>query len=129
MRRCFDLVRDTLAELKAAGRLRQRRSHVAAFSLLGMNLCLPRWFRQDGRLSQDKIANEIASFALGRLITPPRRRSSAVRAIKPRRRRPQGGPSPAPPGASDVAETNSRIRRLALVIFTHGAVDEALNKV
>jgi AcrR family transcriptional regulator len=85
MRAYFDLVRGTLAELKAAGRLRNVDVTVAAFSLLGMILWLPRWFRQNGRLSQDKVANELANFALGGLLAPVRRSPRAVRIIKPRR--------------------------------------------
>ena len=56
MRVYFDLIRDTLRELKDAGRLRDIDPTVAAFSLLGMILWLPRWFRQDGRLSQEQVA-------------------------------------------------------------------------
>jgi TetR/AcrR family transcriptional regulator, cholesterol catabolism regulator len=73
MRVYVDLVRDTLGELKDAGRLRNVDLTVAAFSLLGMILWLPRWFRQDGRLDQEMVATEIASFALGGLLAPARR--------------------------------------------------------
>jgi AcrR family transcriptional regulator len=73
MRVYFDLIRDTLTELKAAGRLRQVDPTVAAFSLLGMILWLPRWFRVGGRLDQESVANDIASFALGGLLAPARR--------------------------------------------------------
>lgn len=88
----FDLIRNTLAELKAGGRLRDVDITVAAFSLLGMILWLPRWFRQDGRLSQEKVAVEIANLALGGLVRPnppvaaaPRRRGAAPK-VKPIRR-------------------------------------------
>src|SRR5215510_6748159 len=50
MRYYVEMIRDTLVEIKAAGRLRDIDPMVAAFSLLGMVLWLPRWFRQDGRL-------------------------------------------------------------------------------
>jgi AcrR family transcriptional regulator len=73
MRIYFDLIRDTLVELKAAGRLRAVDPTVATFSLLGMILWLPRWFRQGGRLDQEAVANEIANFALGGLLAPARR--------------------------------------------------------
>ena len=73
MRIYFDLIRDTLVELKAAGRLRDVDPTVATFSLLGMILWLPRWFRQGGRLDQEAVANEIANFALGGLLAPARR--------------------------------------------------------
>jgi TetR/AcrR family transcriptional regulator, cholesterol catabolism regulator len=64
----FDLVRDTLRELQSAGRLQPVDLTVATFSLIGMILWLPRWFRQDGRLSQDEVAETIADIALGGLV-------------------------------------------------------------
>src|SRR5262245_32946055 len=67
MRVYFDLVRGTLTELEAAGRLRDVDTTVATFSLLGMILWLPRWFRQNGRLTQEEAAHAIASLALGGL--------------------------------------------------------------
>ena len=84
MRVYVELIRDTLVELKAAGRLRDVDVTVATFSLLGMILWLPRWFRQGGRLDQDAVAREIASFALGGLLAPARR--PAVKLTVPRRR-------------------------------------------
>src|SRR3954470_1587924 len=50
-RRYFHLMRDTLKEIKAAGRLRDIDLSVAALSLIGMIQWLPRWFRPEGRLS------------------------------------------------------------------------------
>ena len=79
MRLYFDLVRDTLRELRAAGRLRDIDPTVATFSLIGTILWLPRWFRQNGRLSQEQVANEIATIALGGLLRPRKR------AVRPRR--------------------------------------------
>jgi TetR/AcrR family transcriptional regulator, cholesterol catabolism regulator len=73
MRSYFDLIRDTLSELEAAGRLRDIDPTVATFSVLGMILWLPRWFRQDGRLTQEQVATEIANLALGGLLRPRRR--------------------------------------------------------
>ena len=78
MRIYFDLIRDTLTELKAAGRLRDIDPTVAAFSLLGMILWLPRWFRVGGRLDQPSVANDIASFALGGLLTRARRPAATL---------------------------------------------------
>jgi TetR/AcrR family transcriptional regulator, cholesterol catabolism regulator len=82
MRVYFDLVRGTLDELHAAGRLCEVDRTVATFSLIGMILWLPRWFRQDGRLTQDHVAENIANLALGGLlIVPPRARAKAGRAL------------------------------------------------
>jgi AcrR family transcriptional regulator len=76
MRVYFDLVRNTLDELHAAGRLSSVDRTVATFSVIGMILWLPRWFRQDGRLTQDQVAENIAALALGGLLTPRGRQRS-----------------------------------------------------
>jgi AcrR family transcriptional regulator len=76
MRRYIDLIRDTLADLKAEGRLRDVDPTVAAFSVIGMILWLPRWFRQNGRLTQQQAAKELTKIALNGLLRPtakPRR--------------------------------------------------------
>lgn len=72
----FDLVRDTLAELKTGGRLRDVDLTVAAFSLIGMVLWLPRWFHQGGRLTGEQAATELATLALAGVLrdAPARRR-------------------------------------------------------
>jgi AcrR family transcriptional regulator len=83
MRAYFDLVRDTLRELQAAGRLRKVDPTVATFGLIGTILWLPRWFRQNGRLSQAAVAREIANIALGGLLEPgPATRRPARRTAK-----------------------------------------------
>ena len=87
MRVYVDLVRDTLAEIRATGRLRDVDPTVATFSLIGMILWFPRWFRHDGRLTPEVAADEIANMALGGLLQPTAvrrpsqepRRSTSVR--------------------------------------------------
>jgi len=84
MRVYFDLIRDTLGELQADRRLCDVDRTVATFSVIGMILWLPRWFRQDGRLTQDEVAESIANLALGGLIRRrPRRRAKPI-ALRPR---------------------------------------------
>jgi TetR/AcrR family transcriptional regulator, cholesterol catabolism regulator len=63
-----DLVRGTLMELRAGGRLRDVDPTVAAFSLIGMVLWLPRWYRQGGRLSQEQVATEIMKLAVNSVV-------------------------------------------------------------
>ena len=85
MRVYVDLVRDTLGDLKASGRLRNVDPTVATFSLIGMILWLPRWFRQSGKLTQEQVAEEIAKMALGGLVAPGRRRVLRLQRNKRRR--------------------------------------------
>ena len=80
----FDLVRDTLIELQTAGRLREIDPTVGAFSILGLVLWLPRWFREGGRLSTDQVAGDIASIALAGLL---RQDGAPVRKTAPKRAR------------------------------------------
>jgi AcrR family transcriptional regulator len=83
----FDLVRDTLTELQASGRLRDIDPTVGAFSVLGLVLWLPRWFREGGRLSTDQVAADIANIAMNgllRLDGAPVRKAPAKRKRRPR---------------------------------------------
>ena len=68
----LDLLRRTLAELKSQRKLQAVDPTVAAFSIIGMILWLPRWFRQNGRLSQDEVADAIAAMALEGILRKPR---------------------------------------------------------
>jgi AcrR family transcriptional regulator len=81
MRIYFNLIRSTLSELKATGRLRDVDPTVATFSTLGMILWLPRWFRQNGRLTQEQAAHEIASLAVSGIVRngAPKRKLRRVR--------------------------------------------------
>ena len=67
-RRYFHLVRDTLDEIRKAGRLRDVELSVAALSLIGMIQWMPRWFRPDGRLSADQAAKDVADLALAAVL-------------------------------------------------------------
>lgn len=77
-RRYFHLVRDTLKELEAAGRLRDVDPSIAALSLIGMIQWLPRWFREDGPLTVDQAALKLADLAFAAVLKstarPARRR-------------------------------------------------------
>jgi len=88
MRAYIDLVRETLVELRSAGRLRDVDPTVATFSVIGTIMWLPRWFRQNGRLSQDQVANQIADIALGGLLRtrPMVKRDAARRVARSQRR-------------------------------------------
>jgi AcrR family transcriptional regulator len=68
MRVYIDLLRDTLTEIKKVRRLCDIDPTVGAFSIAGMILWLPRWYRHGGRLTPDEAAEEIANLALGGLL-------------------------------------------------------------
>jgi TetR/AcrR family transcriptional regulator, cholesterol catabolism regulator len=68
MRVYFDLMRSTLDELKAAGKLRNVNTTVATFSLFGTLMWLPRWHQQQGSLSVEKVLDELTEIRLGGLI-------------------------------------------------------------
>jgi TetR/AcrR family transcriptional regulator, cholesterol catabolism regulator len=70
-----ELVRDTLKRLKEEGKLNDVDVTAAAFSLLGMILWLSRWYKPGGRLTPDRVAEEITRIALGGLLRPRRRAS------------------------------------------------------
>jgi AcrR family transcriptional regulator len=69
----LDLMRDTLQQLKNEGRLKDVDVTVAAFSMFGMLLWLSRWYRPDGKLTGEEVANEIEKIALGGLLRPQAR--------------------------------------------------------
>ena len=73
-RRYFHLMRDTLKEIRTAGRLRRDVDiSVAALSVIGMVQWLPRWFRPDGRLTIDQAARRIADLAFAAVLDPEAR--------------------------------------------------------
>jgi hypothetical protein len=69
----FDRLRDLLDELKSEGRLHAVDTTVATFSLLGMISWLSRWFRQDGALTEEQVAEQIVKIALHGLLRPESR--------------------------------------------------------
>jgi AcrR family transcriptional regulator len=87
MRAYVDLVRDTLCQLRSAGRLRDIDPTVATFGIIGMILWLPRWYRQNGRLSQEQVATQFAEMALGGLLRPARRAARRPRRLTKKVRR------------------------------------------
>ena len=64
----FDFVRDTLEALRSAGKLRNVNTTVATFGLFGTLLWLPRWFRPEGRLSSERVIDEIVGIATRGLL-------------------------------------------------------------
>ena len=61
-------LRATLDELARSGRLRDVNPTVATFSLFGTLLWLPRWFRPDGRLTNEQVIASMTDIACGGLL-------------------------------------------------------------
>jgi AcrR family transcriptional regulator len=66
----FEFLRGTLEEMKALGRLQTIDTTVAAFSLFGMILWLPHWYRADGRLDPEQVVDELIKLATVGLVPP-----------------------------------------------------------
>jgi TetR/AcrR family transcriptional regulator, cholesterol catabolism regulator len=64
------LIRETLEQLKAEGKLRELDVTAASFSLLGMILWLSRWYNPEGRLTPEQVSEEVAKIARGGLLRP-----------------------------------------------------------
>jgi len=64
----FDLVRNTLEDLKREGKLRDVDTTVATYSFFGMLLWLPRWYSHAGRLSSDQVLENLTRLILGGLL-------------------------------------------------------------
>ena len=69
----FDLVRGTLDALRAEGALRDVNTTVAAFSLFGALLWLPRWFRSEGPLTSEQVVEQIVAIVGGGLLKGKRK--------------------------------------------------------
>ena len=72
-REYFNRLRDILLALKAEGKLHDVDTTAATFSLLGMISWLSRWFRQDGVLTEEQVAEQIVKIALNGLLRPEAR--------------------------------------------------------
>lgn len=66
----FELIRDTLGELKKQKRLAEVDTTVAAFSIIGTIVWLARWHRPDGKLSPDEVADQVVKLSLGGVLGP-----------------------------------------------------------
>jgi AcrR family transcriptional regulator len=70
-REYVELVRGTMKELKAAGRLRDDVDPtVGALGVLGMIVWLPRWVSPKGRMTCEQVARQVAAIALNGLLRP-----------------------------------------------------------
>ncbi len=64
----FELVRNTLEQLAAEGRLRDVNPTVAAFSLFGMILWISRWYRRDGDLRPEEVLRDLHEIGVNAVL-------------------------------------------------------------
>jgi AcrR family transcriptional regulator len=72
----FEFIRNVLKQLKAEKKLQEVDVTVATFSLFGMLLWVSRWYRPDGKLKGEQVADEITKIVFGGIVRPapsPRR--------------------------------------------------------
>jgi AcrR family transcriptional regulator len=81
-REYFNRLRKVLDELKSEGKLNDLDTTAATFSLLGMISWLSRWFRRDGALSEEQVAEQIVKIAFGGLLRPEARTQSVLQVVK-----------------------------------------------
>lgn len=67
-REYFEFVRETLVELSEAGKLRDLDITTATFTLFGMILWLPRWYRSSGKLPVQQVCADVCDMALSGLL-------------------------------------------------------------
>jgi len=67
----LDYLRNTLEELRAAGKMRDVDTTVAAFGIIASVNWLSRWYLPDGPLSAGEIAEQITDIALNGLMRRP----------------------------------------------------------
>jgi AcrR family transcriptional regulator len=65
----LNLVRATMDELKAEGKLKDLDTTVCAFSIFGTVMWLARWYRPGGRLKGADIADEITKIAISGMFS------------------------------------------------------------
>ena len=63
-REYFDFIRDTLVELQNQGKLQEIDLTTATFTLLGMIIWLSRWFSQKGKMSVEKVCEDVCGMAM-----------------------------------------------------------------
>jgi AcrR family transcriptional regulator len=70
-REYFEMVRETLQQLAAAGKLRQVDPSVATFSLFGMINWISRWYRRDGKIPKEVVLKDFVELAACSVLKMP----------------------------------------------------------
>ena len=67
-REYFEFVRETLVEIQSDAKLNDVDMTTATFTLFGMILWLSRWFRPNGKLTVEKVCQDVCDMALKGLL-------------------------------------------------------------
>ncbi len=67
-REYFDFVRDTLVGLQRQEKLKKINITTATFTIFGMILWLPRWYRSSGLLPVDVVCEDVCELAMNGLL-------------------------------------------------------------
>lgn len=67
-REYFEFVRDTLVEINSEEKLNDVDMTTATFTLFGMILWLSRWYRPNGKLTVEKVCQDVCDMALKGLL-------------------------------------------------------------
>lgn len=67
----FEFVRATLIELKEQGKLQPIDITTATFTIFGMILWLPRWVHPNGKVSIERVCQDVCEMALRGLLRDP----------------------------------------------------------
>ncbi|MFN7928001.1 MAG: TetR/AcrR family transcriptional regulator [Blastocatellia bacterium] len=70
-----ELIRDTLKDLQAEGKLKDVNPTVTAFSILGTILWVARWYRASGSLTAETVAAEITKIICGGMLVEKKDRT------------------------------------------------------
>jgi len=70
-REYFEMVRQTVQQLAAAGKLRQVDPSVATFSLFGMINWISRWYRRDGKIPKEVVLKDFIELAASSVLKTP----------------------------------------------------------
>ena len=63
-REYFEFIRGTLIELETQGKLQEIDLTTATFTILGMIIWLARWFSPNGKMSVEKVCDDVCEMAL-----------------------------------------------------------------
>lgn len=63
-REYFDFIRNTLVELQNQGKAQEIDLTTATFTILGMIIWLSRWFSKKGKMSVEKVCEDVCDMAM-----------------------------------------------------------------